>query len=65
MVSELCIKQTYCPKGYVLILVLVEDGLRDNKKNKAMNNQELKVLILVLVEDGLRVWDRICINLHM
>ena len=35
-----------------LILVLVEDGLRDNVLNYSI--KPVKVLILVLVEDGLR-----------
>ena len=53
MVSErphLCSKGT---SGIVLILVLVEDGLRV-KKYQARLEKELSVLILVLVEDGLR-----------
>ena len=37
----------------VLILVLVEDGLREKKK-KAFLDYYNEVLILVLVEDGLR-----------
>ena len=39
----------------VLILVLVEDGLREKKK-KAFLDYYNEVLILVLVEDGLRVY---------
>ena len=35
-----------------LILVLVEDGLRDNVLNYSV--KPVKVLILVVVEDGLR-----------
>ena len=35
-----------------LILVLVEDGLRDNVLNYSI--KPVKVLILVVVEDGLR-----------
>ena len=38
----------------VLILVLMEDGLRDNNKIFGMKNEKA-VLILVLMEDGLRV----------
>ncbi len=37
----------------VLILVLMEDGLRDEYGNKELNDNRL-VLILVLMEDGLR-----------
>ena len=37
----------------VLILVVVEDGLRDNAQ-KNFNNMARSVLILVVVEDGLR-----------
>ena len=38
----------------VLILVLVEDGLRDHSIT-TLNTHNYGVLILVLVEDGLRV----------
>ena len=41
------------PQKKVLILVLVEDGLRDQQLNNLKNNRDI-VLILVLVEDGLR-----------
>ena len=40
-------------EGDVLILVLVEDGLRDSTKWK-IHSRFRVVLILVLVEDGLR-----------
>ena len=40
---------------YVLILVLVEDGLRDEVS--CLKDEFFSVLILVLVEDGLRVFE--------
>ena len=43
-----------------LILVLVEDGLRDNVLNYSV--KPVKVLILVLVEDGLRVANQYIYN---
>ena len=51
-----------------LILVLVEDGLRDNVLNYSV--KPVKVLILVLVEDGLRgltvgigwSYENVCLN---
>ena len=41
--------------GYVLILVLVEDGL-GAVKGASFTTLPIGVLILVLVEDGLGVW---------
>ena len=54
MVSESLQGKPNCGCRSVLILVLVEDGLRD--KGQPMLAISCKiVLILVLVEDGLRV----------
>ena len=51
MVSELIKCIIITKEEYVLILVVVEDGLGDG--NNAGNNNAGNVLILVVVEDGL------------
>ena len=51
MVNILMVKQI---TSIVLILVLVEDGLRDYKMTSLVGIKLEGVLILVLVEDGLR-----------
>ena len=45
---------SYVSENAVLILVLMEDGLRE-LNNKIMSLLKKVVLILVLMEDGLRV----------
>ena len=49
---------------FVLILVLVEDGLREKKQNHEQSGIEA-VLILVLVEDGLRVVIFLCTKKYL
>ena len=53
MVSENWTASSRVKKVTVLILVLVEDGLRD-QVTRGERDASLQVLILVLVEDGLR-----------
>ena len=52
MVSEQLDRKFKGEEGDVLILVLVEDGLREDFAEE--NDPDYNVLILVLVEDGLR-----------
>ena len=52
MVSERPFRSTHLVPKEVLILVVVEDGLRVLAAEAEVNGQ--KVLILVVVEDGLR-----------
>ena len=54
MVSESCTKSVKRSYDSVLILVLVEDGLGDNRQSNN-TRMHMAVLILVLVEDGLGV----------
>ena len=54
MVSESLERILVDAYTFVLILVLVEDGLRDSITTLNTHNYGI-VLILVLVEDGLRV----------
>ena len=59
MVSERKANEEYTSLAWrVLILVLVEDGLRV-KKVKSIEVRYSEVLILVLVEDGLRGSSRV------
>ena len=53
MVSELTVEQFKAAMNVVLILVVVEDGLRDVVIG-IMRYCGTRVLILVVVEDGLR-----------
>ena len=55
MVSEICSTNQKKRRNSVLILVLVEDGLRVEEAKEERSKLAL-VLILVLVEDGLRVY---------
>ena len=58
MVCEQSCQHLVRQGGHVLILVLMEDGLREenNKVEVVVANEE--VLILVLMEDGLRAVNR-------
>ena len=53
MVCETPKRKRTVQQSRVLILVLVEDGLRDHKNIR--KRERVPVLILVLMEDGLRV----------
>ena len=59
MVSEAWFYDDLIGELNVLILVLVEDGLRVNKRPNKIETRSRGVLILVLVEDGLRVLEEV------
>ena len=55
MVSEAKKERPWIFEKIVLILVVVEEGLRVDYKFKGEEGDLIDVLILVVVEDGLRV----------